>query len=119
MIIATALSSEVFLAEPTRREMLADPGIAMADQFEVFDRCARAWLAEHRPDHSAGFADLLIARAWASHTAVRGRLEVTASELHQLSELLHGAPATMAVVSLRTKVNATAARMGMDSIETT
>jgi hypothetical protein len=58
----------------------------------------------------------VIATAWSSHTAVRGRLEVTASELHQLAGLLRDAPAAAAVASLIAKVNATASRMELGTL---
>jgi hypothetical protein len=115
MIIGTVQSSELWDVESTWRAMLADHAIAISDTPETFDVAARAWLVHHRSGCSERFAVLVTDLARVRHTARTVRLELTASELTQLADLLAAATATGAVASLRGKVAGAAERMDLQA----
>jgi len=117
VIVGTVRSTEVFDVATTVDDLVKVHAVQIADTRQQFDRAARSWLVEHRSGCSGGFADMVLAMAWERHTARTVRLELTASELAQLADLLGAAPATVAVQALRVKVTGAADRMGLQAAD--
>jgi hypothetical protein len=117
MITGTVRGSEAFEVESTVRGLLADPAVAVSDTAETFEVAARAWLVHHRAGCSETFADYVWRVARAQQRVRTVRLEVTASELAQLADLLATMPATMAAAALRTKVTDAFTRLGLQPAE--